>query len=260
MTDLAERAALLRSLHRPGKPLMLVNAWDVASAQHVVAAGGLAVATSSAAIAESLGIPDDPTAPIDDVFRAIERIAGAVEVPVTADLLDGYGVYPVELVDRLLAAGAVGCNLEDSDHAHPGRLLDPDAVADRLAAVRSAADSAGVDIVVNARIDAYLVPGPDPTADVLTRARRYLDAGVDCVYPIRLTDPGVARELVDQLGAPVNANTVPAGSSSAAVTELAAAGVSRISVGPMAFRSVLAHLDQLASGLLSMQARGNGHH
>jgi 2-methylisocitrate lyase-like PEP mutase family enzyme len=246
MTDLTARAAQLRSMHQPGNPLVLVNAWDVASAQHVVAAGGLAVATSSAAIAASLGFPDDPSAPIDEMFQAVARIAGSVDVPVTADVLDGYGLQATELVDRLLAAGAVGCNLEDSDHAHPGQLLDPDDAADRLAAVRSAAARAGVDIVINARIDAYLHDGPDATPVVLARARRYLEAGADCVYPLRLTEPHVARQLTDQLDAPVNAN-VAAGTT---VADLAAAGVSRISIGPMAFRSVLAALDQLASELL----------
>jgi 2-methylisocitrate lyase-like PEP mutase family enzyme len=240
-------AGTLRSLHRPGDPLVLVNAWDVASARRVVAAGGRAVATTSAAIAESLGVPDDPTAPVDAMFAAVERIAHAVEVPVTADLLDGYGLDQDELVDRLLAAGAVGCNLEDSDHANPGALLDPDTVADRIAAVRKAAGGAGVDVVVNARIDAYLHHGPDATDEVLARARRYLDAGADCVYPVRLTDPAVARRLTEQLDAPVNANL--AGGTS--VAELAEAGVSRISVGPMAYRTALAAFDQFAAGLLN---------
>jgi 2-methylisocitrate lyase-like PEP mutase family enzyme len=233
----------LQSLHRRGDPLVLVNAWDVASAEHVVAAGAQAVATSSAAIAASLGVPDGPDAPVDAMLAVVERIAGAVEVPVTADLLDGYGLDPTELVDRLLAAGAVGLNLEDSDHARPGELLDPDTAAERLAAVRAAATAAGVDIVINARIDTYLHGGTD--ADVLARARRYLDAGADCVYPIRLTDPQVARQLVDSLDAPVNANL-----GGTTVAELAAAGVSRVSIGPMAFRATLNTLDTLAAGLL----------
>jgi 2-methylisocitrate lyase-like PEP mutase family enzyme len=250
MTDLAVRVEQLRSLHRRGDPLVLVNVWDVASAQHVVAAGATAVATSSAAIAASLGFPDDHDAPIDDVFGAVARIASRVDVPVTADLLDGYGLEPAELVDRLLVAGAIGCNLEDSDHAHNGRLLDPGDAANRLAAVRSAASRAGVHIVINARIDAYLHDGLDATPAVLDRARRYLDAGADCVYPIRLTDPSVARQLVDKLDAAVNANL--AGGTT--VAQLADAGVSRISIGPTAFRSVLAALDQLASRLLGAAA------
>jgi 2-methylisocitrate lyase-like PEP mutase family enzyme len=243
--DLAAAATRLRSLHQRGDPLVLVNAWDVASAQRVVAAGGRAVATSSAAIGASLGLPDDPTAPVDQMLDVLGRIAASVDVPVTADLLDGYGLPADELVERLLQAGAVGCNLEDSDHARPGTLLDPGDAADRISAVRAAAARSGVDVVVNARIDTYLY-SPGATADVVERGRRYLEAGADCVYPIRLSDSLVAREVVDQLDAAVNANL----GGAATVADLAAAGVSRISIGPTAFHSALATVDKIAADLL----------
>jgi 2-methylisocitrate lyase-like PEP mutase family enzyme len=251
MGDLPADAARLRAMHLPGNPLVLVNAWDAASAQRVVAAGGRAVATSSAAVAASLGLPDGPLTPIEPMFQALERIAGAVEVPVSADLLDGYGLDPADLVGRLLAAGAVGCNLEDSDHSHPGTLLHPTQAAERLAAVRSAATRAGVDIVLNARVDAYLHNGPGATADVIARARRYLAAGADCVYPVGLTDPATLRQLVDTLDAPINANMA----AGATVGTLAAAGASRLSIGPMAHRASLATLDQIANQLLHDQPR-----
>ncbi|WP_406272957.1 isocitrate lyase/phosphoenolpyruvate mutase family protein [Nocardia sp. NBC_00881] len=122
MSDPAAAANMLRVLHIPGKPLILANVWDVATAERVVAAGGRAVGTSSAAIAATLGLPDGPDTPIEPMFAAVRRISSAVEVPVTADLLDGYGLDATELVDRLLAAGAVGCNLEDSDHRGPDAL------------------------------------------------------------------------------------------------------------------------------------------
>lgn len=241
---LAAAADRLRSLHRRGDPLVLVNAWDVASAQRVAAAGGAAIGTSSVAVAGSLGLPDDRTTPVAAVFDAVRRIAGAVEAPVTADLLDGYGLTGDELVGRLLAAGAVGCNLEDSDHTGPGGQVPPEVHAERIAEVRAAAHRADVAIVVNARIDSYLHHGPDATPDVLARARLYLDAGADCVYPVRLTDPATVAHLVERLDAPVNAN--PAGN----VADLAAAGASRISIGPRGFHSALAALDDVAATLL----------
>lgn len=248
MTDLTAAADQFRAMHRRGEPLVLVNAWDVASAQRVVAAGGRAVATSSAAIAASLGLPDDSTAPIDMMFDAVTRIASSVDVPVSADLLDGYGLGADDLVERLLGAGAVGCNIEDSDHAAPGALLDPGIVAERIAAYRAASSSAGVDIVVNARIDAYLHHGfgPDVTNDVLARARRYFDAGADCAYANRLADPVIAGELAGQLDGPLNATVVRAGDLAA----MAAAGVSRISVGPRAYFAALDALDVFAADLL----------
>jgi 2-methylisocitrate lyase-like PEP mutase family enzyme len=253
MIDLAAAAVQLRSMHQRGNPLVLVNAWDVASAQRVVAAGGRAVGTSSVAIAASLGLPDDPSAPVRPIFELLERIAHSIEVPVSADLLDGYNLDSTELVDRLLAAGVVGCNLEDSDHARPGALLDPGKVAERLAAVRSAGAEAGVDIVINARIDAYLHQGPGATPGVIDRARRYLDAGADCVYPVRLVDPPVVRDLVKRLDAPVNANI----GSEISVADLAAAGASRISIGPMGFHSALAAFDKVAARLLHTEAESD---
>jgi 2-methylisocitrate lyase-like PEP mutase family enzyme len=248
---LTARADRLRSLHRPGDPLVLVNAWDVASARHVHDAGALAVGTSSAAIADSLGLPDDPTAPLPIVFEAVARIVAAVTVPVTADLLDGYGLPETELVDRLLHAGAVGCNLEDSDHTHPGRLLDPDVVASRLTAVRAAGRARGVDVVVNARIDTSRVAdGADPAAtwsDTVRRAERYLDAGADCVFPFGMSEPRLVSDLVAALGgAPVNAS-VPPGVS---VADMAVAGASRVSLGPVAHRVAMAAFDGLAADLL----------
>ncbi|TDD80886.1 isocitrate lyase/phosphoenolpyruvate mutase family protein [Actinomadura darangshiensis] len=245
-TDLAFAAARLRSLHERGKPLVLVNAWDVASAERAVAAGGHAVGTSSVAMAASLGLPDDTSAPVRPLFEALGRIAAAVEVPVTADLLDGYGLDPAELVDRLLAAGAVGCNIEDSDHAHAGRLLDPDEVAARIAGIRSAGARAGVDIVINARVDAYLHGVPDAAAEVVARGRRYLEAGADCVYPVRLADPAIVRDLVERLDAPVNANI----GGPATAADLADAGAARISIGPRGFFTALAAFDGLAAELL----------
>jgi 2-methylisocitrate lyase-like PEP mutase family enzyme len=221
---LTRRADRLRSLHRRGDPLVLVNAWDVASARRVLAAGARAIATSSLAVTGSLGLPDDPSTPLEPMFDAVRRIADAVDVPVTADLLDGYGLDPDDLIDRLLSTGAVGCNLEDSDHAKPGDLLDPDLVADRIAAIRAASARAGVDIVLNARVDSYLHHGPTATPDVLARARRYLDAGADCVYPLRLTEPATVAVLVDTLDAAVNANLSP----TVRVADLAAAGASAL--------------------------------
>jgi 2-methylisocitrate lyase-like PEP mutase family enzyme len=252
MSDLDAAAELLRSLHRRGDPLVLVNAWDVASAQRVVAAGGRAVATSSAAIAATLGLADDPTLPVEAMFQVLARIASAVDVPVSADLLDGYGLLPVEQVDRMLAAGIVGCNLEDSDHARPGSLVEPGIAAERIAGVRAAATAAGVEIVINARIDAYLYPDhysemtADPTSDVIARARRYLDAGADCVYPVRLTDPQLVRDLVEQLDASVNANLA----DHSMLAAVAGAGASRISIGPQAFHATLGTLDRIAAELL----------
>src|SRR4051812_22778647 len=122
--DLPSRCDLLRSLHRAGAPLLLPNAWDVATARAVVAAGFPVVATTSAGMAATLGYEDHERAPADEMLGAAARVARGVEVPVTVDAEGGYGMEPAALVAALRGAGAAGCNLEDSDHA-AGDLRDP---------------------------------------------------------------------------------------------------------------------------------------
>src|SRR4051812_7518594 len=150
-TDLPSKCALLRSLHRPGDTLLLPNAWDVATARAVVAAGFAVVATTSGGVAATLGYADHEGAPADEMLAAATRIVRGVEVPVTVDAEAGYGMEPAELVAALRTAGAAGCNLEDSDHA-AGSLRDRDQHAEWLRAVRQAASEAGYGLVINARV------------------------------------------------------------------------------------------------------------
>src|SRR6185312_5506266 len=118
--ELLSRCDLLRSLHRPGAPLLLPNVWDVATARAVVAAGFPVVATGSVGVAAVLGY-EDHEGPADEMLAAAARIARSVEVPVTVDAEAGYGLEPTELVAALRSVGAAGCNLEDTDH-HDGGL------------------------------------------------------------------------------------------------------------------------------------------
>ena len=250
-TDRSTLVALadqLHALHRPGDPLVLVNAWDAASARAIAGAGARVIATSSAAIAAGLGEPDDDCMDVDLVFDAIRRIGSATSLPVTADIEAGYGLEPDELIARLLAAGAVGCNVEDSDHRRPGEQVAADGFAARLAGIREAADAVGVHVVLNARIDTFLLGGSGPAAvdDVLARGRRYLAAGADCVYPIRLVDPAVVAELAGALGGPLNANVAPG----AAISALAGAGAARVSVGPRGQHVAMERLAVFATEVL----------
>jgi 2-methylisocitrate lyase-like PEP mutase family enzyme len=246
MADQRALADDLRSLHVPGRPLVLANVWDAASARLAEAAGHRAVATSSGAVAESLGYADHQNAPAAEMFAAAARIARVVSVPVTVDAEAGYGLPAAELVDRLLATGAVGCNLEDSDH-EAGGLREPAAQADRLAEVRAAADRAGVPLVLNARIDVFVRARDTAPAELLEsaveRARAYLAAGVDCVYPIALIDAGVLRRFVAAVApAPVNVLTTPDGPAAGTLGEL---GVARVSAGTSLWRTHQAAVAEL---------------
>lgn len=236
MVELQDRAERLRALLLAEELLVLANVWDVASARLVAGLGHPALATASAAVTASLGYPDDDTIPPDEMFEAVRRITAAVEVPVTADVEAGYELEPDALVGRLLGAGAVGMNLEDTDHHGHGRFLEAGAQASRLRSVKDAARAAGVDVVLNARVDT-----PD-LAEALERARLYVEAGADSVYPINLSEAADLRSFVSELGAPVNALVRP---GSPTLSELASWGVARVSFGPGLQHVALAAVERL---------------
>jgi 2-methylisocitrate lyase-like PEP mutase family enzyme len=252
-SDLQGECDVLRSLHRPGAPLLLPNAWDAATARAVVAAGFPVVATTSAGVAATLGYDDHEGAPGEEMLAAAARIARVVEVPVTVDAEAGYGMEPAELVAALRSAGAAGCNLEDTDYA-AGGLRDPDRHAEWLRAVRQVASEDGYGLVINARIDVFLGPllagaGPGTQAELvpeaLRRANAYLEAGVDCVYPIVLWETDALRRFMSEVGGPVNVVRLPQAPS---LAELAALGVARVSWGHLLYHGAMARFaDQLAS-------------
>jgi len=235
-------AAALRSLHVPGRPLVLPNAWDAGTARLVVEAGFPVVATSSAAVAESLGYPDHQGAPSAEMFAAVARITRVVDVPVTVDAESGYGLPAAEFAARLAETGVVGCNLEDTDHAGEG-LVPVERQAGYLAAVRAAAP----DLVLNARVDVFVgVEDQESVLDeAVERARAYVAAGADCVYPILVRSAELLRSFVDAVGAPVNATLLPG----LTVAELASAGVARISLGPGLWRFTQAALRERLADL-----------
>jgi 2-methylisocitrate lyase-like PEP mutase family enzyme len=254
ITDLGSRCDLLRSLHRPGDPLLLPNAWDVVTARAVVAAGYPVVATTSGGVAATLGYEDHEGAPGDEMLAADARIVRGVEVPVTVDAEAGYGMEPAELVAELRSMGAAGCNLEDSDWAAGGALRDPDRHAEWLSAVRQAASEDGYGLVINARIDVFLGPflagaGPgtqeELVPEAVRRANAYLEAGVDCVFPITLWEPDALRRFTSEVRGPVNVIRLPQAPS---LAELADLGVVRVSWGTLLHWDAMARFrEQLAS-------------
>jgi 2-methylisocitrate lyase-like PEP mutase family enzyme len=250
--DLQSRCELLRSLHRPGDPLLLPNAWDVITARAVAAAGFPVVATTSAGVAAALGYEDHHGAPAEEMFAAAARIARGVDVPVTVDAEAGYGMEPTELVDALQSVGAAGCNLEDTDHA-AGSLRDPDEHAEWLRAVRQAASDDGYPLVINARVDVFLGPWLSGASgqeqfvpDALRRANAYLEAGADSVYPIGLLETDPLRSFVSEVDGPVNVIHVPQGSS---VAEQASLGVARISWAVFLYREALGRFEERLASL-----------
>jgi 2-methylisocitrate lyase-like PEP mutase family enzyme len=253
-TELESRCDLLRSLHRPGDPLLLPNAWDVATARAVVAAGFPVVATTSGGVAATLGFEDHEGAPAEEMLAAAARIARGVDVPVTVDAEAGYGMEPVELVQALLSGGAAGCNLEDTDHA-TGSLRAPDDHSEWLKAVRAAASEAGYGLVINARVDVFLgpffagaAPGTqkDLVPEALQRANAYLEAGADSVYPIGLLETDALSRFMSEVRGPVNVIRLP---QTPSLAELAALGVARVSWATLLYRGAMARFEEQLAAL-----------
>jgi 2-methylisocitrate lyase-like PEP mutase family enzyme len=248
-TDLQSRCDLLRSLHRPGDPLLLPNAWDVVTARAVVAAGFPVVGTTSGGVAATLGYEDHEGAPGEEMLAAAARIARGVDVPVTVDAEAGYGMEPAELVAELRSMGAAGCNLEDSDYA------DPDRHAEWLSAVRQAAADDDYGLVINARVDVFLHPflagAGEGTQEELVpeaarRANAYLEAGVDCVFPIILWEADALRGFMSEVRGPVNALPLP---QAPPLAELAALGVARVSWGTLLHWEAMARFEERLASL-----------
>ncbi len=226
-----ELAQRFRALHDRRRVLLLPNAWDAGSARVFADLGFDAVATTSGGVAWSLGYADGQRAPLAEVTAAIRRMVRVTPVPLSVDFESGYGESPEAVaasVREVIAAGAVGINIEDGI-AHE-RLRDVDDAARRVAAARQAAHAAGVPIVINARVDTWIIASDagndERLEETLRRARAYLSAGADCIYPIALAGPETIARICSALDAPVNVG-VRAGMPG--VAELARLGVARIS-------------------------------
>lgn len=259
------KARLFRQMHDRSRVLLLPNAWDAGSARVFADAGSLAIATTSAGAAWSLGYADGEHAPLDEVLAATARIAGAVDLPVTADIESGYGATADAVagtVRAFIACGVVGVNIEDGLHA-PGALRSIEDGVARIRAARAAADQAGVPIVINARTDTYMLVFGDSAEvrfdETVRRARAYLEAGADCLYPIGVADAAILDSLVRILNAPINVAARPGLPDMA---ELARLGIARVSLATRlatlaysaadrAWRNVLANgsFDELQSTL-----------
>jgi 2-methylisocitrate lyase-like PEP mutase family enzyme len=245
MESAASQAELLRRLHDGPRLLVLPNAWDAVSARAFASVGFPALATTSGGVAAALGYRDHEDAPAEEMFAAAARIARAVTIPVTADLEAGYRLPPEDVARRAIAGGVAGVNLEDSDHHTGAVLVEAEYQAMRLATFKAAARAAGVDLVLNARVDVFIrrVGTPEEQlAEGIRRGQLYRQAGADCVYPIGLVDEAQIAAFVQGVGCPVNI-MVRRGVS---LARLAAIGVRRVSYATSLFREVLAEVEQMA--------------
>jgi len=239
--DQAQRARAFAELHKPGQPLLLPNAWDVASAVAIAGAGAKAIATTSAGVAWSLGVPDGAGLGATRAAAVIARIVAALDVPVSADIEAGYDDVPAT-VAAVLQAGAAGVNIEDRRDG--SGLYEPAEQAGRLAAARAAAR--GIPFWINARTDVFLA-GSRRIDDALERSAAYAAAGADSLFVPGLVNPAAIAELA-QGPLPVAVMVWPGAPS---VAELAAAGAVRISLGSAIAQAAYAVAVRAATELLT---------
>ena len=248
----AQKADALLKLHHAATPLVLINAWDAASAAMIEHCGLSAIATSSAACANALGYSDGQHVPWNDMLALIRRMAKAVTLPLTADIESGFAADAKQLetsISQVIDGGAVGVNLEDAlpGHADRGPLFPLSEQIERIQAARRAADQLKIHLVINARVDAYWQSGVAPEEalrNTLERAAVYLKAGGDCIFVPGLRNPDHIRLLVDHLhGAPIN---ILAGPGVPSLPELAKLGVKRVSYGSGPHRAAMGLLRRIA--------------
>ena len=248
----AELSRQFLELHRGPNILVLPNAWDVASARIFEEAGFPAIGTSSAGVAFSLGYPDGEKLSRDEMLGVVRRIAAAVEIPVTADVEAGFGTTPNEVADTaraVIAAGAVGMNLEDGVEGKPDFLVHVNQQKEIIRAVLEAGAGAGVPFVLNARTDILLYGmGPEETrlARTIERLNAYREAGAQSLFAPGVKDRETIAQLARGISGPLN---ILATVGTPPVAELHHLGVARVSLGSGPMRATLGFLGRMAREL-----------
>jgi 2-methylisocitrate lyase-like PEP mutase family enzyme len=217
------------ALHRGGAPLLIPNPWDVGSARVLAGLGFEALATTSGGFAATLGRPDGGVS-LDEALEHARAIVSAVDVPVSADLENGFADDPDAVAEAVRAAagtGLAGCSIEDYTRDEANPIYDRTFAVDRVAAAAEAAHADPAQLVLTARAENYLHGRPD-LDDTIARLQDYAAAGADVVYAPGLTELDDIRTVVQSVDKPVNVLLLRGGPT---VGELTTVGVSRISVG-----------------------------
>lgn len=258
MIDQTAKANIFRALHIKGEPVVLYNVWDAGSAQAVRDMGAKAIASGSHGVANAMGYEDGEQIPFELALENSRRIVAVSEdLPVSMDLETGYGTTPAEVgatAAKAIATGIVGVNLEDQDFA-TDELRPVEGHAERLKAIRTAADEAGVPLFINARSDLFKnAPAEDHTDELLAqaieRANAYAEAGADSFFLPGITDIDLIRQLCEASPIGVNIIKIPGTPSQRGLAE---AGVARISYGPVPYLQMIEWLKGNAKSALALE-------
>jgi 2-methylisocitrate lyase-like PEP mutase family enzyme len=224
-------------LHHQDKPLIIANAWNVKSAQLIEAKGFAAIATSSGAIADSLGYADGEKIPFGELLYVIGRIAACTSIPLSVDLERGYTDDLNKLNDHiqhLIDLGVAGINLEDAQ--------GEDIYLKKLTSIKNYLTKNNQQLFINARTDVFLQKLESPLETTLKRAKLYAGAGADGLFVTGMQDITVVKEIASSVTLPVNVVGVPKLGS---IEELAESGVKRISMAVLLYRATYGQLEKL---------------
>src|SRR5712692_5828655 len=252
MRSQKDKAQDFRGLHHRKRILILPNAWDVPSARVFENEGFPAVATSSAGLVVSLGYPAGEVVGRDEFVAAVERIARVLSVPLSVDIVAGFGKTTREVVatvKAILKAGGIGINIEDFVHATK-KLYPVERQVENVKAIRKLGDAVGIPLVINARTDALRYGVGDEEVkfeEAVRRATAYRDAGADCVYPMGMIDSDSIRRFVKEVDFPIN---VMVRKGLPSVNELERLGVARVSFGPSASYAAMGLLKRASKEVL----------
>jgi 2-methylisocitrate lyase-like PEP mutase family enzyme len=221
-----------RKLHQSGC-FVMPNPWDVGSARFLAQAGFAALASTSAGLAFSRGLPDTVTAlPREAVLEHLRELVAATPLPINADFQSGYASDPdgvAKSVALCVRTGVAGLSIEDASGDPTAPLYERAAAVERVVAARAAIDASGTGVLLTARCEAFLVGAPDPARTAIDRLTAFAEAGADCLYAPGVRDPATITAIVSAVAPrPVN---VLVGSPGPTVASLAALGVRRISLG-----------------------------
>jgi len=247
-------AEAFKAMHAGPSPLILLNAWDAASAAVFVRAGASALGTTSAGVAWSAGYPDGEQMGFADLLRTVSNICRVVKVPVSVDIERGFGADPAEVARNVAAvidAGGIGVNIEDGIDPATNGLRPARIAAERIAAIRAVANTRGVPLFINARTDVYFLPAQAPERrfeEAAERLTQYARAGADGAFAPGLTDTGEIARLVARIALPLNVYAGYAGVPR--IAQLAAAGARRISVGCGPLQGLLGQAEEMAHEIL----------
>ncbi|GAB3506355.1 isocitrate lyase/PEP mutase family protein [Emticicia fontis] len=233
-------------LHHQSEPLIVANAWNVKSAQIIEKSGYKAIATSSGAIADSLGYKDGEVIPFEELLYIVKRIKSGTTLPLSVDLERGYTKDLNTLngnIQQLIDTGVVGINIEDAE--------GEEIYLRKLTSIKNYLEKTNQRLFINARTDAFLLKLPSPIETVIRRAKLYEEAGANGLFVTAISDIELIKEIATSIALPLNVVGVPKLSS---IQSLAENGVKRISMAAFLYRATYNLLENIAQTILAKQS------